>query len=99
MGMGNLKDVALRVAKMDYIDELKEAILLDTLYIQSNSFWYSEKVSEIKWSMAVEIAESLKYSPEHEKYYEACDTIDEALGNYVESQTSEILEKFLDNLK
>lgn len=98
MGMGNLKDFALRVAKMDYVDELKEAILLDTLYIQSENFWYSEKVSEIKWSMAVDIAESLKYSPEHEKYYEACDTIDEALGNYIESQTSEILEKVLDKL-
>lgn len=98
MGMGNLKDVALRVAKMDYFDELKEAILLDTLYIQSENSWYCQKVSEIKWSMAVEIAESLKYSPEHEKYYEACDTIDEALGNFIESETKNVFEKVLDKL-
>ena len=92
------KKAIIFIAKKQYADELKEIILLDTLYLQSENSRYYEKAVDLKWSVAVDMAEYWGYTPEHEEYYNLCDRIDFVLGNYIEEQSSEILEKFLDNL-
>ena len=93
------KKAIVTIAKKEYGDELKEIILLDALYLQSENARYCEKVSEMKWNLAVEMVDFWCYTPEHEEYYNLCDRIDFVLGNYIEEKSSEILEKVLDNIK
>ena len=92
------KKAIVNMAKREYADELKEVILLDALYLQSKNARYYEKACDLKWSIAVDMVDFWCYTPEHEEYYNLCDRIDFVLGNYIEEQSSEILEKFLDNL-
>lgn len=88
----------ITIAKKEYADELKEIILLDTLYVQTENSRYYDKANDLKWSLAVEMTDFWGYSPEHEEYYDVCDGTDFILGNYIDEQSSEILEKFLDNI-
>lgn len=92
------KKAIVNMAKREYNDEIKEIILLDALYLQSKNARYYEKAVDLKWSVAVEMVDFWCYTPEHEEYYNLCDRIDFVLGDYIEEQSSEILEKFLDNL-
>ena len=93
------KKAIVNMAKREYTDEIKEIILLDALYLQSENSRYYEKAVDLKWSVAVDMAEYWCYTPEHEEYYDLCDRIDFVLGNYIEEQSGKILENFLDNLK
>lgn len=93
------KRVIVKFARKEYTDELKEIILLDTLFVQSKNVRYYDKANELKWDLAVEIVDYFGYEPKHEEYSELCDRIDFILGNYVESQTTEILGKVLDNIE
>lgn len=93
------KKAIVNMAKREYTDELKEIILLDALYLQSKNARYYEKACDLKWNVAVEMVDFWCYTPEHEEYYDLCDRIDFVLGNYIEEQSSKILENFLDNLK
>lgn len=92
------KKAIVNMAKREYTDEIKEIILLDTLYLQSKNARYYEKAVDLKWSVAVDMVDFWCYTPEHEEYYDLCDRIDFVLGNYIEEQSSKILENFLDNL-
>lgn len=92
------KKTIITIAKKEYADELKEIILLDTLYVQTENSRYYDKANDLKWSLAVEMTDFWGYSPEHEEYYNMCDRADFVLGNYIDEQSSEILEKFLDNI-
>lgn len=88
----------MEIAKNDYLDELKEIILLDALYVQSENIRYYDKANDLKWSIAVEITDGLGLNPEDEEYYNACDETDLILGEYIDSKSYEILENVLDNI-
>lgn len=88
----------ITIAKKEYADELKEIILLDTLYVQTENSRYYDKANDLKWSLAVEMTDFWGYSPEHEDYYTVCDETDFILGNYIDSKSYEILENVLDNI-
>ena len=45
----------ITIAKKEYADELKEIILLDTLYVQTENSRYYDKANDLKWSLAVEM--------------------------------------------
>lgn len=89
----------VNMAKREYSDKLKEMVLLDTLYVQSQDSRYYEKVVEIKWGVVVDMVEFWGYSPRYEEYYSLCDRVGSVLNDFVESQSSEILDNFLDNLR
>ena len=92
------KRTIITIAKKEYADELKEIILLDTLFVQTENIRYYDKANDLKWSLAVEMTDFWGYSPEHEEYYELCDKVDFVLGNFIDEQSSEILETVLDNI-
>lgn len=93
------KKTITTITKKEYTDEIKEIILLDALYLQSENSRYFEKACDLKWALVLEVTEYFGYSLEHEDYYSVCDRIDFVISNYIEEQSSEILEKVLDNIK
>ena len=100
MGIHTLsKKTIITIAKNEYGDEIKEIILLDALYLQSENSRYYEKAVDLKWSIAVELTDFWGFLPVHEEYYDMCDRVDFVLGNFIEEQSSKILENFLDNIK
>lgn len=93
------KRTIITIAKKEYTDEIKEIILLDALYLQTENSRYYEKAVDMKWTISVDMVDFWGYSPDHEEYYNLCDRVDFVLGNFIEEQSSKILENFLDNLK